>query len=154
MVYFDSLLLQNIPFIYSLMSRKTKRAYTAVFKYIHENIIPLTCKSFMTDYEKAMRAGLLDVLPNGTATACVFHFKQAAKRNARKSPALIKFLNSTPNAKRLYYKLLSLPLLPAVEIANAFAELKKQALDMNKVFSTFLNYFEQQWINGTQVGFT
>lgn len=109
------------------MSRKTKTAYAAVFKYIHEKIISLAHKTFMTDYETAMRDGLLEIIPDGKATACVFHFKQAAKRNAKKSPALIKFINSNPDGKRLYYKFLSLPLLPPKEIPVAFDALKKQA---------------------------
>lgn len=59
-------------------------------------------------------------------------------------------------AKRFYYKLLSLPLLPAHTIRMTFEKLKLQAevyQDMHghpNAFDRFFNYYYNQWISGTR----
>ena len=58
------------------MSKKSEAAYTAVFRYLDEHIIPLKCQSFMMDYEHALRNGLKTVSPEAKVTSCWFHFVQ------------------------------------------------------------------------------
>lgn len=57
------------------MSRRTEQAYTAVFEYLHENVMELNCEIFMSDYENALRNGFSRVVPNVHMTACwlVYH---------------------------------------------------------------------------------
>lgn len=61
----------------------------------------------------------------------------------------------TGEAKRFYYKLLCLPLLPADQIKMAFEQLKLQAevyADFKAfpgAFDRFFIYFNNQWISGT-----
>lgn len=133
------------------MSNKTEAAYKAVFEYIHTNILPLMCKSFMCDYERAMRNGFVATVSEARTTACDFHFTQACKKNAVKYPTMIQLIHSKPEAAKIYYKLLALPLLPAHAIRDAFAELKEQALAMSPAFNKFLIYFYRQWIEGKRV---
>lgn len=65
-------------------------------------------------------------------------------------------LTSDPKAKRFYYKLLCLPLLPAKSIRMAFQQLKLQMeiyqeeKGFSGAFDRFLYYYENQWINGTR----
>lgn len=56
------------------MTGKTVIEYTAVFKYLHENIMPLNYTTFMSDYEQALRKGFSNVVPGVQMTACWFHF--------------------------------------------------------------------------------
>lgn len=133
------------------MNKKTEAAYHGVFEYIHKEILPLDCQSFMCDYERAMRNGFTAVVPDARITSCDFHFTQAAKRNAMKYPTLIQLIHNNADAAKIYYKLLSLPLLPSDRIREAFDELKKQAQSMTPVFNKFLIYFNRQWIEGKRV---
>lgn len=102
-------ILQTIPFLYVLWSRKTRRAYE------------LNCSWF--------------------------HFTQAAKKRAMQTPQLVPYLLQNKNAREIYYKLLSLPLLPAKDIVPQFRKLKVLALANNRaIFVDFIKYYENQWI--------
>lgn len=133
--------------MFILMSRKTTKSYEHVFKYIKNHILDMNCKSITTDFERAMRKALRNLYPNVTYVNCWFHFCQAAKKRAMQTPQLIPYIRQNREAEELYYKLLSLPLLPACHIASQFRRLKVLALANHRaVFSDFLSYFESQWI--------
>lgn len=132
------------------MSNRKKESYAAVYKYIDENLLGMVCKSFMTDYEVAMSDEFKKVTNDGRATHCFFHACQAVKRNGAKIPGFSHYLRSNPHAERIYYKLMSLPLLPADKIRVAFQQLKNQA-PKEPCFIRFLIYFERQWIQGSRV---
>lgn len=125
------------------MSRKTEEAYTAVFKYINDNIIDLNGKASMTDYEKVMRNALKKLFPNMKLDACWFHFTQAVKKNAFKHAGMKRLIRTNTDAANVYYKLQALPLLPANEIQTACLMLKSQA---PVKFKKFLQYYERQWL--------
>lgn len=137
---------QVVPCIYVLMSRKSEAAYTAVFKYITENVMSLACHMFMTDFEIALRNALQSVASDALARCCWFHFTQACKRCARQLEELIPLIKEG-KGKNIYHRLLCLPLLPADKIDAAFTELKQKALDLHSTgFIRFLNYYENQWL--------
>lgn len=147
-----------MPFIYALLNKKKQIAYEALFRYVHENIIPLRCEYLMTDFETAIRNGFLAVVPNARFASCRFHYGQACKRRAAKYGQMVQLCRTNEIAKRIYQKLLSLPLLPAKDIKLAFDHLKMQAesclseTDRSK-FDKFFKYMENQWISGTKVCF-
>lgn len=111
----------------------------------------------MTDYESALRIAFLHVVPDAQITSCFFHFKQAVKKNARKHGTLMKFIKSNSEARALYYKLMSLPLLPAQHIEESFNKLKEFCAELqvresqDAIFDRFLQYYYNQWIRGTRV---
>lgn len=129
------------------MSKKTKRAYQHVFNYIKENLIDLEGESIMSDFEIAMRRALKEVFPETKLLSCWFHFTQAAKKRAMQSPQLIPYLLRNKEAREIYVKLLSLPLLPWYDIDEEFKKLKIVALANHRNFYLdFINYYERQWI--------
>lgn len=143
---------QIVPFCFVLMDRKTELAYIDIYKYIHENIINLNGKAFMTDYEKAMRNGLKKLFPNAEMNACWFHFTQAVKKHVKKFPALVKLIQSNSEAAKIYYKLQAIPLLPKDQIISAFFMLKSQAVETHRTkFNKFLQYYEQQWLKTVRI---
>lgn len=76
-----------------------------------------------------------------------FHFTQAAKKRAMQTPQLYPYLYSHKDAREIYYKLLSLPLLHPRDIIPEFQKLKVIALAKHRaVFAEFIKYFERQWI--------
>lgn len=130
------------------MSKKSRAAYAHVFKYIDANIFKLSrAASFTTDYEIAMRAAIADCNPMAKMYACHFHFSQACKRRACKIDGLIEFIRSDRQAESIYYRLLSIPLLPENHILNAFNELRTEARALkNGGMNKFIVYFRKQWI--------
>lgn len=130
------------------MSRKTRRCYEHLFKYIKKHLIDLgESKSIMTDFECAMRNALRIVFPQTKLNACWFHFTQAAKKRAMQTPQLYPYLYLHKDAREIYYKLLSLPLLHPRDIIPEFQKLKVIALAKHRaVFAEFIKYFERQWI--------
>lgn len=112
-------------------------------------MIDLTGESIMSDFELAMRRAIKEIFPQTKQLTCWFHFCQAAKKRAMQRPQLVQHLLYGDNfeAKSIYYKLLSLPLLPAKDIVNEFKKLKILALaNHRKYFAYFIEYFERQWI--------
>lgn len=133
-----------IPFIYVLMSRKTEACYLHLFKTLR-GLLPLDGRSFMTDFEVAMRNALRVVYPNVQQYSCWFHYCQAARKKCSKFPKLVKSLKSNEILKRAYYKLLALPLLPAADILACFQMVKSEFVDVPDAMM-FLKYFEKQWL--------
>lgn len=78
------------------MSNRQKPTYVAVFRYLDEVLLEeaygLACASVMADYETAMMAAFLEVVPNAKSSHCIFHFGQANKRNAQKCAELMSFM--------------------------------------------------------------
>lgn len=128
------------------MSRKSERCYIHLFTALKQ-IFDLTGESFMTDLEIAMRNAIRHVYPGARLHTCWFHFCQAAKRKAYQIPMFIRSIQANENMKSIYYKLLSLPLLPAADIMACFHMLKAQAQQIDaKSSKQFLVYFEKQWL--------
>lgn len=129
------------------MSRKSTVCYEHALKYIHDNIIDLTCSSFTTDYEKSMRNSLKKLYPESQFVTCYFHYCQAVKRKAYSTDSLHNLLQRNEDALFVYHRIQCLPLLPAEDIAACFDDLEKEAFSINKkVFKPFLDYFKKQWI--------
>lgn len=140
-------LFQTFPFIFVLTTRKTQACYSHIFEYIESNICSLKAKSFMTDFELAMRNALKKLYPDAEHNTCWFHLCQAAQKNAEKCREFIKLIMKNEEARVIYKKILGLPLLPANLIKDAFIKLKADALSkFGKTFLKFLTYFEEQGI--------
>lgn len=134
------------------MSRKTEESYLNVFKYIDSNIISLNCKSFMTDYEVAMRNAIKSVSKNAQLYTCWFHFCQACRRYVSGITGFLIALRSNQKLRKIFNKFLSIPLLPPQNIPEAFdivcAEANKED---PKLFKIFIKYFQKQWLKKVNI---
>lgn len=131
------------------MSSKSEAAYIHVLEYIEQNVFSMkNCSSFMTDYERAMKNALRAVYgPQVKIFSCWFHFTQAVKRKASQIDGFYSFIRANAERERLYYKLLSLPLLPSYCIHDIFRVLDVTARDWkNAAMNAFLDYYNRQWI--------
>lgn len=129
------------------MSRKTEDCYAHVLRFIEEKVFALHPSKMRTDYEVAMRNALQKQYPEAKFVLCWFHFTQAVKRNASKVSGLINFIRSNDHAEKIYYQLMSLPLLPVEHIKPTFDKLKLAAFAVDRrKFAQFINYYERQWI--------
>lgn len=125
------------------MSRKTTAAYLHLFKYINEHVMSLECSSFMSDFELAMRNALRTLFPHIDQYTCWFHFAQAIRRKLNDLPELKSLVRTDKDARKLLYKFMAIPLLPADKIINGFQLLVGQS---NDAFTRFITYFENQWL--------
>lgn len=133
------------------MSRRTIEAYESAFNYIHEHLIPLRGQGIIMDFEKAMRKGLMKVLKanhsNMTILGCWFHYTQALRRKLAKISALFEKVKTNDEYKDIFRRFQCLPLLPLQYIESTFKSLSKKALKLDKnCFSSFINYFYDEWI--------
>lgn len=136
------------------MSKKTQKSYEHVLRFIDANVFRLKPASFTTDFEKALRSGILKVYPEVQLKGCWFHYCQALRRKLTNISELAKFVKTTDAARRIFKKMLVLPLLPPDDIPTAFNLCKQEAYaSMNcyykseNVFEKFFDYFQRQWID-------
>lgn len=102
---------------------------------------------FITDFETAMRNALRKRYPKSKQSGCEFHFAQAVRKRSRKIKGFDEFLRMNDAARKVYYKLMYLPLLPANMIDSNFDILRKKAKDIDEVkFAPFIKYYYRQWI--------
>lgn len=99
----------------------------------------------MSDYEVAMRNALMSIYPQVPRLACWFHFTQAVKKKAKKFPDLTKVLKKDARLRKVFYKLLALPLLPANHIEACFQVIKSEFADTPSA-KELLEYFQRQWL--------
>lgn len=122
------------------MSRKTRKAYEAVFDFINAKIFDLSgTKEFITDYETALRKALKKKYRRAKLSACHFHFAQALRRKAKSISGFMEFLRNNEAAKKIYFDLMYLPLLKAKQIEPAFIEIRKKAEEIDRIkFEPFI----------------
>lgn len=139
---------QVFPFAFVLMHDKSQESYAAIFRFVHENVMPLECQCFTSDYELAMRNAFRALIRSAKHVACHFHFCQAVKRVAHKL-GLQRVLNTDSNALNLYQRLQSLPLLPENYIFETFHALSAESLKLKthqNEWAKFIAYYNRQWI--------
>lgn len=131
------------------MSKKSQKCYEAVFNFIQAKVFDMSgVKTFVTDFELAMRNALKKQYTNALFTACHFHYTQAVRRKMTQLPQLANYIKSNDAAKQIYHKILCLPLLPHNEIEPTLRLLVKDIEDIggDDEFEDFLKYYERQWM--------
>lgn len=129
------------------MSGKSGELYKQVFDFIEKNLFKLKPAKFMADFEAGLRNAINEFYPDAVLCGCWFHFCAAVRRKFL-SLQLHDLIKEVPAAKKIYRKILSLPLLPAELILNGYNLVKEEAKrnNLNKDFKAIFNYFEQYWL--------
>lgn len=127
------------------MTRKSQAAYSHLFKTIQKswNLQPAF---ITTDFEKGLRNALKQQYPAAELIGCWFHFSQALLRKAKKIKGFLQFLKTSDNAKKLFRKFRNLPLIREDKIIIAFTMFQTEAKNFGAKFTTFIKYFEEEWI--------
>lgn len=136
-----------IPVFYCLMTRKTTKAYKAVFKFIEKKLLKLKPSVVMTDYEEGLRKAVREHWRLADIRGCWFHFKRAINRKC-KNLGLWRFLKNNADARKVKGMLCDIPLIPPTQIYEAYASIEKYAKKM-KVFQRMANlfsYFKSYWL--------
>lgn len=140
-------ILQVFPIFYVLMSCKTTKAYQSVFQYIENNIFNLEPSQFLTDFEAGLRKALELCYPFAIILGCWFHYCSAIRRRVM-SLRLYKLIAENRNARSIYKKIMSLPLLPPESILEGYEIILNEA-ETNRLSRTFkkvFEYYERFWL--------
>lgn len=129
------------------MTRRTIEAYQSVLEYIHQNIIPIRGKAIIIDFEKAMRQAIKTVSPNMKILGCWFHFCQALRRKMASMNELFQLVRNDSECKNLFRQFQCLALLPEDDISEVFVRISREALKKSTLFSSFIDYFHDEWIS-------
>lgn len=129
------------------MTGKSQDLYERVFMYI-EQIFKLQPTRFMTDFESGMRAAIKKCYPEAKLHGCWYHFCAALRRRLC-SLQLLRVIANSEQARRIYRKMLSLPLLPEEHIESGYLLIKEEARQnkLHRLFKVFFDYFERFWLN-------
>ncbi|XP_051157996.1 uncharacterized protein LOC127279599 [Leptopilina boulardi] len=136
---------QTMPFVWSLMERKSTRAYAAVFREIKRLLPELVINECMIDYEKALKKAIREEFPGADIHGCHFHF---CKTNVKYAChiGLKVYLKNNAEARHVFLLLLALPLLPANQTRDAFDQIKANMPQaIQQTMNRFLQYFEREW---------
>lgn len=128
------------------MSRKTTEAYKNVLEYVNENLIGLQGRGIITDFEKAMRSAINQVVPELKTFGCWFHFCQALRRKVASMKELFELIQNNPLCYTIFRKFQCLALLPHQKIEAVFIELCKNALKQSNLFCDFIDYMDKEWM--------
>lgn len=132
---------------YVLMSGKSAKNYRAVFDYIEENLFKLEPDQFLTDFEAGMRKAIRLCYPSAILLGCWFHYCSAVRRKVIKL-RLYRLIAENQNARAIYRKLLSWPLLPQNNMEEGYEVILAKA-NRNRLMKTFkklFKYFEEFWL--------
>lgn len=128
------------------MTRKTTEAYKDALEYVNENLIELQGRGMITDFEKAMRSALHQVVPDLKTYGCWFHYCQALRRKMASMKELFELVKRNSKCYTIFRKFQCLALLPHEMIQAAFIELCKEALKESNLFCDFIDYMDKEWM--------
>lgn len=129
------------------MTNKSTELYERIFKYIEKNIFKLQPARFMADFESGLRKAIKNCYPYVALNGCWYHYCCSIRRRLV-SIHMHQFIENHHEARIIYRKLLSLPLLPAQSIVGGFDMIKAEAKahGIYKEFKKFFEYFNDYWL--------
>ncbi|KAF0687707.1 MULE domain-containing protein, partial [Aphis craccivora] len=144
----------GFPIGFALMSRKTERAYTALFNKILSIVPEWQPQIIIVDFERAAIAAIRTIFPYTTIRGCWFHSSQAVWRKVA-NIGLVEICSNHRGAYDTVHMLMALPLLPQNCIAEGFETVREyyienvQSLISNNndyKFSLLFEYYRSTWL--------
>lgn len=129
------------------MTRNTTKAYKLVIQYIEDNIFKLRPAKFITDFEAPMRKAIKECYPGVELHGCWYHYCAAIRRKVV-SLGLYDLVKNDWNARSIYRKLKSWPLLPSNRTIEGFKIIEEETRNfgLHKDFKAFFTYFKGFWL--------
>lgn len=146
-----------VPFVYVLMSHKTKRSYVKLFNWLKTfamtNNLPINWQYITCDFESGLLPAIRDCLQIDGGLwvdiiGCYFHFCQAIYRKLNEV-GLSKAYLSVPALKAFVRRLMALPFVPLEHVQQVYAEIVRPVLHGASAlkFAAFLVYFFKNWMD-------
>ncbi|KAJ8666371.1 hypothetical protein QAD02_008033 [Eretmocerus hayati] len=126
-----------------LMSRRTQKAYEAVFKHIKGVCEFSELKDTMCDFEQPMRAAFSVYWPEVSVVGCNVHFDRAIYQKLKE----LKVDMNKEDVKKYINWILALAFLPSDLIQETYDDIKEgMPFPIRCILEKFLKYFERFWL--------
>lgn len=128
------------------MTNRTNECYSAVFKYIEDNIFKLEPDEIITDFEAGMRLSIRNCFPRAILRGCWYHYCAKIREKFSKL-GLSSLLKNNENAKLIKYELMNLPLLPSAYFMDGYNHIRQftRSCGLAAKLGKMFEYFEY-WI--------
>ena len=143
--------MKQVPLAFVFMSKRSKKAYKAVFNALLDLVPQCKLKTIVTDFEAATWNAAREVFPNIVMRGCLFHFNQAVFRKIKEFKLDNEYDNE-PHTHRFCRQLMALPLLPKEHIVGAFNRITKYVVEAAGLpkHKKLVNYMRSTWIDSNQ----
>lgn len=131
------------------MSSRKKSLYKKAFEFLRDELL-LNPKRLVSDYEFAMRDAAVEVWPDIDTSGCVFHYRQAIRRNymskVKEKPTDVFTRSQHFKIKLMFY---NLQFLPSGKIMRGCRRIlaKQREYNLDREFLEMNEYFERFWLN-------
>ncbi|XP_022163168.1 uncharacterized protein LOC111028736 [Myzus persicae] len=148
--------LTGFPIKFALMSRKTARAYNALFKWLLEIEPQWTPQTIIIDFERAAMVSLKAIFNNVMIRGCWFHSSQALWRKVGKC-GMIEICTRHQNAYDIIHMLMALPLLPVDKVMEGFLSIgqfytenveNSLPVESCRILQRYFQYYKSTWLQG------
>ena len=139
------IIVKQVPLMFCLMSSRRKIDYDGVLRHLLTLLGQPCVKIVTSDFEAALWQSVRGVMPHVRLVGCLFHYTQALYRQIQ-ALGLQQSYQTDVGTKSLMRCYMALPVLPAPHIKPVFDTLVATS---PHVFSPFINYIREQWIEGT-----
>ncbi|XP_078495898.1 uncharacterized protein LOC144751880 [Ciona intestinalis] len=134
--------IKQVPLVFALMSRNTKKDYQLVLRAVVKMIRgQFCCSTIVMDFEEDMWRAVQQVMPYVEIKGCAYHYTQAVGKEIK---ALGLHGKSGLNVNNMY-KLISLCYLPAMHIPAIFKQFGTTA--KTEKTKLLIEYFKETWMD-------
>ncbi|XP_015376918.1 PREDICTED: uncharacterized protein LOC107171199, partial [Diuraphis noxia] len=146
----------GFPIAFALMSRKTVRAYNALFKRLLEIEPQWTPQTIIVDFERAAMVSLKTIFNNVSIRGCWFHSSQALWRKVGEF-GMIEMCTGHRGVYDIIHMLMALPLLPMDKVMEGFVSIidfYSENVENNlqeescRKFDRYFQYYKSTWLQG------
>lgn len=128
--------------MYALLPGKKQLHYEIFFDLIKSQIPEFNPATITSDFETSAMLAAQKAFPEATLRGCIFHFKQAVLRKAKKLGLSKKSMLSRGHVKRC----MALAYLPMTCRSDGWLYVLSQCLKINDKIAEFNMYFENTWL--------
>ncbi|KAL5237776.1 hypothetical protein ACI65C_005186 [Semiaphis heraclei] len=146
----------GFPVAFALMSRKTTKAYAALFEKLLSIEPQWQPETVIIDFELAAMAGIQFIFPSINIQGCWFHSSQAIWRKIG-NLGMTELCTSDRGAYDTVHMIMALPLIPGNVLNEGFTSIQiyyreniKPSLsaESQEKFENFFQYYKMTWLTG------
>ncbi|KAL5238954.1 hypothetical protein ACI65C_006364 [Semiaphis heraclei] len=147
---------RGFPVAFALMSRKTTKAYAALFEKLLSIEPQWQPETVIIDFELAAMAGIQFIFPSINIQGCWFHSSQAIWRKIG-NLGMTELCTSDRGAYDTVHMIMALPLIPGNVLNEGFTSIQiyyreniKPSLsaESQEKFENFFQYYKMTWLTG------
>ena len=146
---------QFTPSVYSLMTRKTKVAYSDLLRILKDELRDkdgnvVGPKTFSTDFKEAAVEAFKEAFPDATHGGCLFHFGQIMWRALQRAGLQGKYsIEGNTKLRKDFHRLIGLAFVPPSDIPTVFDKLID---DIDENLLDVCEHLQRNYVEGKKIG--